>query len=125
MSEAEIQQKFRDQVLRDLASEQVKLDDLAKRVSQLEQTVVHGNGHKPLTAQVSDLEAKIDSLSDDVEHLRGEMNKITELNNNVIAIKTQLELKKESNGYFVGFLIALVTALVTVGGTALVQHFIH
>ena len=125
MSELEVQQKFRDEVLKDLASEQVKLDALVERVEKLEDTVVHGNGHKPLTVQVNDLETKIDNLSKDVDHLRNEVSKITELNNNVISIKTQLEMKKESNGYLVGFLIALVTALVTVGGTALVQHFSH
>ena len=108
-----------------MASEQVKLDALVERVEKLEDTVVHGNGHKPLTVQVNDLETKIDNLSKDVDHLRNEVSKITELNNNVISIKTQLEMKKESNGYLVGFLIALVTALVTVGGTALVQHFSH
>lgn len=125
MSELEVQQKFRDEVLKDLASEQTKLDALVERVEKLEETVVHGNGHKPLTVQVNDLETKIDNLSKDVDHLRNEVAKITELNNNVISIKTQLEMKKESNGYLVGFLIALVTALVTVGGTALVQHFSH
>jgi len=125
MSELEVQAAFREKVLKDLASEQTKLDSLAERVEKLEQTVVHGNGHKPLTVQVNDLETKIDNLSKDVDHLRNEMEKVGNLNDNVVAIKTQLEMKNESNGYLVSFVIAIVTAVVTVIGTAVVQHFIN
>lgn len=125
MSELEIQAEFRERVLKDLASEQTKLDALADRVEKLEKTVTLGNGHKPLTVQVNDLETKIDNLSKDVDHLRNEMEKVGNLNDNVVAIKTQLEMRKESNGYLTSFVIAIVTAVVTVVGTAIVQHFIH
>lgn len=125
MSELEIQAEFRERVLTDLASERTKLDALTERVERLEQIVVSGNGHQALTVQVKNLETKMDNMGKEMELLRDEMGKIDELNNNVVEIKTQLAMKKESNGYLIGFVIALVTAIVTVAGTAVVQHFIH
>ena len=125
MSELEIQAEFRERVLTDLASERTKLDALTERVERLEQIVVSGNGHQALTVQVKNLETKMDNMGKEMELLRDEMGKMDELNNNVVEIKTQLAMKKESNGYLIGFVIALVTAIFTVVGTAIVQHFVH
>lgn len=121
MSELEIQAAFREEVLKDLERERATLDNLTDRVAKLEKTVIDGNGHPALTVQVKELETKVDSLSREVGILREEMGKINDLNNNVIAIKTQLAMRDKSDTNWWGVALTILAVV----GTALAQHFIH
>lgn len=121
MSELEVQAAFREEVLRDLERERTTLDNLSERVAKLEKTVIDGNGHPALTVQVKELETKVDALGKEVGILRNQMGKLSELNNNVIEIKTTLSMKDKSNTNWWAFALVIVTIV----GTALVQHYIH
>lgn len=120
MSELETQAAFRDEVRKDLAEERTILDNLGDRVAELEQIVIRGNGHQALTVQVKELEVKVDNMGKELGIIRDQMDKLGKLNDNVVAIKTQLELKGKSDTNW--WQVAVI--LIGVVATAVAQYLL-
>lgn len=121
MSEVETQAAFREEVRKDLAEGRTILDNLSDRVAELEQIVIRGNGHQALTVQVKELEMKVDNMGKELGIIRDQIDKLSKLSDNVVAIKTQLEMrgKSETNWWQVAVILIGVVA------TAVVQYFLR
>ena len=52
------QEAFREEMRGYISADKKALESLAERVTQLEKTVIHGNGNPPLVSQIASLQAK-------------------------------------------------------------------
>lgn len=121
MTEDTKQEEFRAQVLADMASTKTRLDDLGKRMADLEKTVVRGNGHPALTVQVNDLETKVDNLSREVSRLGGYMDKLDEMNTRLVELQTRLSYQEKNSMTWLKIGLVILSVI----GTAIVEHYLR
>lgn len=116
------QEAFREEMRGYISADKKALESLADRVTQLEKTVIHGNGNPPLIGQITELKTKMDLFSRDVSDLKKEVSSISELKAEIAAMKTELRDEIKNRAFSAKNWIAVGIMVFSVVLTEVVQY---
>lgn len=114
------QEAFREEMRGYISADKKALESLAERVTQLEKTVIHGNGNPPLVSQIASLQAKMETFGHEISEIKTQLAEIPNIRADIAKLTAAIEAGKASKGVWVAFALTILTVV----GTAVMQFIL-
>lgn len=111
------QEAFREEMRGYISADKKALESLAERVTQLEKTVIHGNGNPPLVAQIAAMEAKIETFGNEISEIKTKIAEIPNIRADIAKLTAAIESSRANRGVWIAFGLTILTVV----GTAIMQ----